>query len=302
MKKRWILAGFIILIIGFILIGFLTGILSIPTVKSISNQWGDVTDETTEIISTVTIENTNPFRITLPRVEVEYAMIMNNIKMAEGSIKDIKLYKGDTTIQVSSYLDNTKIPEWWVSHLNHNETTVVEIQPVVVIDAEFTEPAVETQSKTISVTTDLLGNINSEAGRRIAVGPLNLTILSVSAVWGNVSADVTELFIELVIENSIGFNLSLPQMNYSITMNNISIGKGSAKTKGVLSARTNSSIMLVTQMNNTRFDDWFVSHVQNYEHTLFEIRLDSTILCQGICYFVDELVLYQYEFDTNLLG
>ncbi len=302
MKKLRIFGIILLLIIVISIIGFLTGILSIPSIKSISNRWGDVTNNTTEIISSITIENNNPFRINIPRVEVDYTVKMNNIEMAYGKIEEINLKKGDTTIEVSSYLDNAKIPEWWVSHIENNESTIVNIEPVVVIDAEFSEPHVETSTKTIPITTDFLADINTNSERIIEIGPINLALKSVSANWGNTSSETTELLIDILVHNSLPITVPMPKIDYKIEMNNITIGNGTIKDSIMLKANNYTTINLATKINNYKLDDWFISNLQNDEHSIFEININAEIKYNEISYLVDDFLIYTYEFDTDILG
>jgi len=302
MKKLRIIGVILLLIIAIIIVGFLTGILTIPSIKSISYRWGDVSNNTTEIISSITIENNNTFRIIIPRVEVDYTVKMNNIEMAYGTIEKINLKKGDTTIEVSSYISNTKIPMWWVSHIENNETTIVNIEPVVVINAEFIQPHIERPSKTIPIITNLLADINTDKERNIDVGPINLTLNSVSANWGNVSNETTEIRIDVEVHNPLPITVPMPQINYNIEINNISIGNGSIEDSIILKANNDSNVNLVTKVNNKGIDDWFVSHLQNDEHSVLEITISSEIEYEEISYIIDDFLFYTHEFDTDILG
>jgi LEA14-like dessication related protein len=302
MKKRKIIGIIFLLFIGIIIIGFITGILTIPSIKEISNRWGNISEDTTEIISSITIENNNPFKIIIPRVEVDYTIRMNDIKMAHGKIENINLQKGDTTIEVTSYFDNSKIPEWWISHIKNNEKTIVDIRPMVVIDVEFTEPHIDTPSKTIPINTNLLEDANIFDKKTIEIGPINITMKSVSAEWGNVDNETTELIFNLIIYNPIPLNILMPQIRYNISMNNIIIGNGSITDNLILKANNDSIINLITKIDNNRLDDWFVSHLQNNENSTLKITISSVIEYEGISFKIDDFLIYTYEFDTDILG
>jgi len=212
------------------------------------------------------------------------------------------LRKGETTIEVNSYFNNKKIPEWWVSHIKNNETTIVEIQPVVVIDAEFTEPEIETKSKTIRINTNLIGDIKTIDEKSINVGPINLTLKSFSAYWSNITNETTELLLNISVYNPISYSIPMPQISYNISMNNITIGNGSISDNYILKANNFSTISLVTNINNSLIDEWFVSHLQNNESSIFEITINAEIKYKEISYFIDELLNYKYEFNTDILG
>jgi len=302
MKKRRIIGIIFLLFIGLIIIGFITGILSIPSIKSITNRWGEITDETTEIISSITIENNNPFKITIPLVEVDYTLKMNNIEMAHGNIDKINLEKGDTTINVTSYLNNSKISDWWVSHIKNNETTIVKIEPVVVIDAEFAEPHIDAPSKSFNIETNILENVNIVDEKTIEAGPINLTFTPISINWGNVSDNQTELLLVFNFYNSFPVSIPIPEINYKISMNEIKIGNGTIGDSIALESYIDNLISLVITIDNNLLDDWFVSHLQNNEHSTLEIYINSTINYKEISYKIDDFLIYTHEFDTDFLG
>jgi len=302
MKKRRIVGIIFLLFIGLIIIGFVTGILSIPSIKNINNRWGEVTDKTTEIISNITIENNNPFKITIPRVDVDYSLKMNDIKMAHGTIDNINLEKGDTTIEVTSYFNNSKIPQWWISHIKNNETTIVKIEPIVVIDAEFIEPHTDTPSKTFTIETNLLESVNIVNETTIEAGPINLTFKLISVNWGNVNDDITELLLVLNLYNPFPVSIPIPKINYKISINEIIIGNGKIEDSFVLKSYNDTLINIVTNIDNDMLDNWFVSHLQNNEISILEIFVNSTINYYDFIYKIDDFLVYTHEFDTDILG
>lgn len=302
MKKRNIIVIIAMLFIGIIILGFITGILSIPSIKKISNKWGNISDDITEIISGITIENSNPFKIILPRVKVDYNLKMNNIEMAHGKIDNINLQKGETTIEVTSYLDNSKIPEWWISHIKNNETTIIKIEPLVVIDVGFTEPHISIPSKTIPINTNLLENANIFEEKTIEIGPIDITMKSVSAEWGNVTNNITELIFDVTIFNPISYNIPMPRISYNISMNNITIGIGSIADNFILQANNATLINLITKIDNNQLDDWFISHLQNNENSTLKVIISSEIEYEGINFKINDFLIYTHEFDTDILG
>jgi len=302
LKKLRIIGLIFLLLIGLITIGLITGILSIPSVKSYNNRWGAISNNTTEIITNINIENSNPFKIIVPRVKVDYRLKMNTIEMAHGTIEDIYLEKGESTIEVTSYFDNTKIPEWWVSHIKNNETTIVDIEPEVVIDVEFSKPGIKTQDKTIPLETNLLKDIDNINDKTIEAGSISLNFKPYSCNWGNISNETTEIIMEVIVTNPIDLSVSLPEINYTITMNNITIGKGKTMDLIVLKANNKSTITIITKIKNNLLDDWFVSHLLNNEHTTIEISINTTIRYKDISYKSNDFVIYNHDFDTNILG
>ncbi len=85
-------------------------------------------------------------------------------------------------------------------------------------------------------------------------------------------------------------------------MNNITIGNGSITDDLILKANNDSIINLITRIDNNQLDDWFISHLQNDEHSILEITINAEIEYEEISYLVDDFLIYTYEFDTDILG
>lgn len=302
MKKLRVIGVVFLIFIGVITLGFITGFLSIPSIKSISNNWGNISNTTTEISSNITIENSNPFNIIVPRVKVIYTLKMNDIDMAQGSVENINLRQGNTTIEVISYLDNTKIAEWWISHITNNETTIIEIIPTVIIDAEFSEPTIMIPGKTIPLNTNLLATIYANEGRKIQVGMVNLTIESSNATWGEITNETTEIIFDLVFSNPLPISIQIPQVNYTIVMNDIVLGRGISNGTPIPTGNSMFTMPLSMLINNSMLGTWFVSHLQNDEHSILRILITSTMEYGNLAYTIDEFILYTHEFDTDILG
>ena len=104
------------------------------------------------------------------------------------------------------------------------------------------------------------------------------------------------------MNNPIPFTIQIPQITYNISMNNIIIGNGNITNNFILKANNDSVINLITTIDNTRLDDWFVSHLQNNESSNLNITISSIIEYEGISFRIDDFLIYTHEFDTDILG
>lgn len=289
-------------LIGLIALGFVTGVLSVPSIKDYNSRWGNISDNTTEIITIVTIENSNPFKVTVPIAKVDYILEMNNIKMAHGTFENINLKKGRSKVELISYFDNTKIPRWWVSHLKNNETTIVNIDPAVVINLGFSEPSINIDSKTKNIQTNILENVGDLDEKTIQLGLEYLIFNPDYIYWGNITNVTTEIVLDIMVTNPVNLSIILPEINYNITMNNILIGNGKVEDFFVLEAENDSKITIITSIDNDMLDDWFVSHLRNNEHSNLKIWINSAIKYNDIDYVIDDFLIYSHEFETDILG
>lgn len=128
-----------------------------PVITKINHYWGKVSTSDTEIISEITVSNPNWFPIYTSGID--YRIYMNDIEMARGrSISRIKIpSNGQKVIIVTTKIDNSKLPYWWVSHIKNDETTKVEIKGNIIFDVKITQVRLPLISYEKYVTTNILG-------------------------------------------------------------------------------------------------------------------------------------------------
>lgn len=104
------------------------------SIEGFTHRWGRATEENTVIKTEVRIRNDNDIPIYTRRIS--FVMDMNNITMVQGVGEDrILLRPRDVTpVLVESVMDNARIPEWWVSHINNGEKTRVEINVEITLE------------------------------------------------------------------------------------------------------------------------------------------------------------------------
>ena len=292
----------IFIIVGLFILGFSTGVFTIPTVKDAEYSWGVITNETTEIISNVTINNPNPFGISLSSVGVDYSVMMNDVKIGGGSRRGIKLDVGDSVVQIKTFIDNDKIVDWWISHLRNNETTIVDISPYFFADVVFGKPRIRVPYEEIPpVITDILSSVDEEL-MDLDFGPFNLQTQSLSVSWGDINYNKTEILMDILIYNPYTVNLSLPKIDFEILMNNITMGVGFINNTKLINGDSNNSLSLVLYIVNDNIDTWFVSHLKNDEESLIDILISFEFVYEDFSYFVEDYSMYSYEFTTDILG
>ncbi|WP_054840109.1 LEA type 2 family protein [Thermococcus sp. JCM 11816] len=129
-----------------------------PQILSVSNRWGgEITPSTSEIITEIVVYNPNSIPIPIKAISVH--LYMNGIDMGAGknvggpaSLQP----KANTTIVLSTKIDNTKIPTWWVSHLRSGgEKTEVILKGSITFDLKVTDFKWPFEQKT-EIRTDIL--------------------------------------------------------------------------------------------------------------------------------------------------
>jgi LEA14-like dessication related protein len=270
-----------------------------PEIREISHEWSKVTTSTTEIITKIKVYNPNP--VPLPLKDVLTELYMNNIKMGEGSALKAEIKaNSESTIIISTKLENGRIPEWWVSHIKNGEKSTMNVKGYLVFDLKITEFKYPIELSN-PIETDILAGLSSDTPQKINVGPITLTINSIKSHWGEVNEDYTEIITLATIHNDNLVPVPITKFHYLVEMNGIKIAEGSSDVATVIQPKSEATLTFVTKLDNKMLDEWWVSHIKNGEKTKVKIVLQPVIEVAGK-EFKFTLAEKESEFTTNLLG
>jgi len=101
--------------------------LKLGEVKDLHLRWGDVSHDNTQIIASATVVNNMPVPLYIKFFR--YHIYMNGIDMGAGNVTSTKVISphSQKRVEFTMLLQNSKIPEWWVTHIRNGETTMVKI-------------------------------------------------------------------------------------------------------------------------------------------------------------------------------
>ena len=270
-----------------------------PEIRKISHEWGKVTGSTTEIITKVVVYNPNP--VPLPLKDVLTEIYMNNLKMGEGSALKAEIKaNSESTIVISTKLENGRIPEWWVSHIKNGEKSVMKVKGYLVFDLKIMEFRYPIELSN-AMETDILAGLGSNVPQKINAGPITLTIKSTRSYWGDVNRDYTEIITLATIYNDNPVPVAISKIHQIVEMNGIRFAEGSSDVAAVIQPKSEATLTFVTKLDNRMLDEWWVSHIENGEKTRIKIVLQPFVEFAGKK-FVFTLAEKESVFVTNLLG
>ncbi len=269
-----------------------------PEIRKVTNYWGVVTSDKTEIITDVLVYNPNP--IPLPVKDVLTEIYMNDIKMGSGHALKAEIKpSSESDIIISTKIDNSKIPEWWVSHIKNNERTMMKIKGYIIFDLKITEFKYPIEIKK-EIKTDILKMFSTRIPKNITIGFITLDIKSTKTYWGSVDKDHTEVITLVTIYNKNIIPVFITKIDYSIKMNYVEIANGSSDISTIIQPKSEETLTLVTIIDNSKLSKWWVSHILNHEHTKVTISLKPVIEIAGTK-FKFTLAESTSEFSTHLL-
>ncbi len=272
------------------------GALAPPELVSFKNQWGKVTQQETEILTTAVIENPNPVSIPIKAIEVN--VYMNGIKLAYGGASDISLpAKERSKIEIKTVIQNKNLPEWWYTHIKNGEKSTVLIEGkahVSLLGKDITFPFKAERE----IKTELLRKIEVQgAGSELPGAP---RVERVDNTWGKATPDTTEIISRVTIYNPNPFPLPVSRVRYTMMMNGILMASGESSPV-VLPPEAEETIVVVSTLDNRKIPQWWVTHIKNGEKTTLEMKGELVYKFAGR-ELVIELPGYSTTFTTNMLG
>lgn len=257
---------------------FAVGILGVPEVTDIDNTFGEVTNETTTIETDLVVSNPNPIGIGLDGVSANYTVSMNGVEMAHGQRDGVRIETGNSTMDLETQMRNDAIPPWWVTHIENDERTVIEIDATITSDLLGRSTDV---SRSHEIETDLISAFNSDETRPVnANSPLTedpvLYINETRGEWGTVSEEETPIEMEFVAYNPNPEPYAITELGYNITMNDVAVGEGRTQQGHVIPSYSQETIGLTTVLNNQRLDEWWVTHLDEnvHGHQVSDLRIE----------------------------
>lgn len=288
---KFLLIG-IVALVALIAVLVVLGVLGVPGAELEDNSWGEVDEERIEVITTITVDNPNPFGIG-DDADVEYTVSLEDIQLAEGSGEDVGIDSGESQLEFRTDIRYQRIPAWWSAHLNNDEVSALAVDATVHTSVG---PFSGSPSGTYEdeVDTDIEGALDegfsefegeysaANSGVRApdgtAVEP-TVEIENATTEWGEVTENRTEILLTLSIHNPNAYPIPTPGFTGKLAMNNITMADWDAGDVEVRNASDDATIppgeteerVLVVVMDNQNVPPWFASHVEAEEYSFVEI-------------------------------
>jgi LEA14-like dessication related protein len=327
-RKAAVAAVGLLVVVGLVAAAFATGVLGAPSAGLIDHgDWGTVTENETEVVTTVWVDNPNPFGITLGNsVGVEYQLYLNGVGLAEGEKRGVDIPAGNTTVDISTYVRNDAIAPWWVAFVEDNETVHLRAESTADIDDGTVVADLPTQNRTMLANStpviDALSQSAAEAEgnytRTVDTGlseeTLGYEVRRGWASWGRVTDGTTTVNFHYRIHNpsSVAPVPAVPEgLGMRIGMNNVTLFEAQGdrfdatetERSAVIPPNETQSVTFTVRMNNSNVDDWFRSHVRNDERTTVETRVQLVFEAGGETFRLPRLdgPGYTCEFQTAIM-
>lgn len=287
-------------LVALVVVAYLVGILQAPSagVADIGD-WGDVSEERTEVITTLWVDNPNPIGASVGSgLTATYHIDLNGVRLATGEKEGVTIATGNNSVELTTAIENENLQPWWVSYVERNETIDVTAGGDITVDAGLTAtasippiertlladetPVIDALSAAANETAGTYTVSTSDvAGGTPVDRSVGYEIERGWATWGDVSAEQTTVRFRFRIHNP--GDVAVPPepdgLRANVEMNDVELFTADGEALSLRSAdrpiepgETRVVTYTVT-MDNDKVDDWFRSHVRNSEQTEMETSL-----------------------------
>jgi LEA14-like dessication related protein len=289
----------VVAIVGLLAMLYMLGIVGAPAAGlEDRGDWGEVTDDRAEIVTTVWVNNPNPVGVSLGNtLTAEYDIVLNDVTMAEGSKSDITVPAGNSTEQLRTDLYTDRLPEWWVGYVRNDETIDL------TVDAQLTASALATVRHPVTVertilddstpmitalsasanatsgtytesveTTDVDDSLTGELTGDTSEVTVGYEIERGWATWESVSAEETVVLFHLRVHNpgDVPVPAAPDGVGVAVDTNDVRLleaqsgefGLRSVDGDAVIQPGETREVTFTVRMDNEAVDDWFTSHVR----------------------------------------
>jgi len=287
-------------LVGVLVVLYLLGVIGAPAVGlEDRGDWGEVTDERTEIVTTAWVNNPNPIGLSLGNsVTAEYDIALNDVLLAEGSKSDIRIPRGNSTTELRTDVRNDRLADWWVAYVRADETVTLDANATLRVNTlvgashdvrrqrtmlNESTPVVDALSAAVDETSGTY--TQSVSASEVGDGLLDESPLAGSdgvtvgyevergwATWGEVSESETTVVFHMRVHNpgDVPVPASPDGLGVSVDMNDVRTfeaesGELSADSVGgdaVVAPGETEEVTYRVTMDNDRVDEWFTSHVR----------------------------------------
>jgi LEA14-like dessication related protein len=246
-----------------------------PEVRETTSAFDNVSEDEADVQTRIVLNNPNT-RAYPGQFDLGVIVTLNGIEVANGAKRGVRIEPGRNELQTTARFDNTKIPAWWVTHINNGEQTAMETRARVRPYGLPLGPTITAQNRTI--TTDLLGPLGDEGRSTVRLGDSDVLVVgNQRAQWREADEETTPLEFSNDLENVHNRTVSLDGTDYVVQMNGVIVGQGETNDGITLEPGESSTLTVNAALDTPKMQEWWVTHLRNGESTDLTIEVFAVI-------------------------
>ena len=254
------------------------GAIGIPTVTAVDSEWGTVTDETAEVRVAVDVHNPNPVAIP-PLIRLAYVTRLNEVVVASGRTGRLGFPPGDSTIRFSMQVANDRIDDWWITHVNGGERSMMVIDAGVELPLGLAIPAA---TERMPIETAFVDSVTGGGESVVAVaGERFVVIGNETASWGEATEETTPVTFSASLENAHDDAIAFDGLGYTVRMNDVVLGEGVTEERVRIAPGETGTLAVDAALDTGTIPTWWVSHLRAGERTTLTVTLLGLVDTDG---------------------
>ncbi len=237
-----------------------------------------VEDGETRIVTPAWTRNPNSVGTNISFLEVDYEVRMNNISVGQGEKQGLYFPAGERTeFNLTTDINEEKLPELWVSHLRNNETSNFKVPATLRVGSPL-PLKLEGNAYSRTFRTDITGRLEESLSYSEGVhsrqlmegGPeTRVEVSNVSVEWGDISREETEVILSFDLHNLNSYPIPEPRPEGSTSANGIEVAEWNYTRvpEEMIEPGETRRIRFQADIDNQKADEVFVSHVRRDERS-----------------------------------
>ncbi|MEX0761319.1 MAG: LEA type 2 family protein [Dehalococcoidia bacterium] len=274
-----LLIGLVVFVLVLLIAGVVLAAnwLESPELVETRHTWGNVTRDSTEVVTEVVVDNPNRLGFSSRNVSVEVDIHGNDVLLGEGERQGINLPEGRSSRQLVTEIDNNQVPLWWESHIANQEMSTIEIAMTGVVSAMGRQVRVPAPDYTRTLRTDLLDEANSNRPEVFEVGGYEVTVKERMFTWGEVGSEATEITGTVLVNNGTPVPIPVPEIDFMMVMNGVSLANGTTDNQLVMPPGEDTEVPVRILIEHSALLDWWPTHIRSGERTEYEITAEAEV-------------------------
>lgn len=242
-----------------------------PTVQSVESEFGQVTNETSVVVTDVVVVNPNDRQ--LPSATIRFKITMNDVTMATGSEPGVRLQPGRNELELRAELDNARIPDWWVTHIERGERTVMTSKTSASFASLPFGLPLPTQNRTID--SDIVASFTNETERSFVLDETPImNVTDQRASWGEPTQERSPIKVRTTLVNRHNRTVTIDGIAYTVRMNDAVVGSGVDEGL-VLTPGERRTVTVDIGIDTPKMQQWWVSHLRRDQTTRLAVDLGA---------------------------
>jgi LEA14-like dessication related protein len=267
----------------------------------VETDWGEVDEESSEILTEVSVPSPNVVNGNVDTFGVEYVAEMNGVRVAEAEKSGFRFGSRTTSVSLAAEMEHETVRGWWTDHIEGGEESEMRVKPRLRVDLPLSDLGVRVPSREKRVETDILGFLN-DAGRRerTVAGRTLFTVEEIDARWGEPDGGSVPVHVEARVENPTRVPVAFSDIVCDVRMNGVKVGEGGTGGGFSLSAGETDEVGIRVTIEDEPLPDWWRTHVENGEETEITAEVHGAVDVLGRRLRIP-LISYTGSLETDVL-